>query len=156
MWLFNFYRFYCSLACGILQYFLLYRNIWVACASVIIIRALWYLIEQMIKKITIQKAYNNHVSAFKQLYGPYGIRLANKAETQWRIKESMAEVFAPDITKLKKTVEQLEVMDTLFQAGMRPEGDEFLLHDLKLKYGKYRLEQKPGNEPASGSNTLPK
>ena len=149
MWLFNFYRFYCSLACGILQYFMLYRNIWAACAAIVVTRAAWYFIEQMFKKITIQKAYNKHVPAFKQLYGPYGIRLANKAETQWRVKESMTEVFTPDINKLKKTVGQLEVMDTLFQAGMRPEGDEFLLHDLKLKYGKYRLEKKSDKKPAS-------
>ncbi len=151
MWLFNFYRFYCSCACGALQYFLFFRNIWLACATALIVRVVWLLVERMIQKIVIQRAYNNHVTAFKQLYGPYGIRLANKAEAEWRIKQSMAEVFTPDAAQLKKAVEQLEVMDTLFQAGMRPEGDEFLLHDLKLKYGKHRLGKTPVVQPASGA-----
>ena len=50
-------------------------------------------------------------------------------------------MFTSNQKKLQKAVEQLEMMDTLFKAGMRPEGDEYLLHDLKLKYGKYRLEK---------------
>ena len=57
------------------------------------------------------------------------------------ILKRILQKFSPQTKKkLKKTVEQLEMMDTLFKAGMRPEGDEFLLHDLKLKYGKYRLD----------------
>jgi hypothetical protein len=37
--------------------------------------------------------------------------------------------------------DQLVLMDTLFKAGMSPAGDDFLLHDCKLKYGKYRLSR---------------
>jgi hypothetical protein len=32
-------------------------------------------------------------------------------------------------------------MDELFKAGLSPQGDEYLLHDLRLKYGRYRLEK---------------
>lgn len=33
------------------------------------------------------------------------------------------------------------MMDALFSAGMRPDSDAYQLHDCKLKYGSYRLEQ---------------
>jgi hypothetical protein len=109
----------------------------------------WFYIESVSKKWGIDKNFKKHVSEFKQEYGPYGIRIINKAEKEWRVKASLAEVFTSDKKKLKKTVEQLEAMDALFSAGMRPEGDEFLLHDLKLKYGKLRLENsvRPLNPP---------
>jgi len=89
--------------------------------------------------VAVDASYNAHAAEFKQLYGPYGIRIANKAESDRRIKISLVEVFTDNPKTLKKNVEQLEVMDTLFKAGMQPQGDEFLLHDLKLKYGKHRL-----------------
>jgi hypothetical protein len=64
---------------------------------------------------------------------------------------------------LAAAVEQLEVMDTLFQAGMRPQGDQYLLHDLKLKYGRSRLQSiKSSHSPrpskpdiSAGSGTGP-
>ena len=87
---------------------------------------------------TETRKYN--FTEFKQQHGPYGIRIANKAENEWHIKKSLAEVFTTNIKKLHKAIEQLEMMDTLFKAGLRPEGDEFLLHDLKLKYGKWKTK----------------
>lgn len=89
----------------------------------------------------VEKNYKKYIFDFKRQNGPYGIRIANKADNEWRIKESLAEVFTPNMKKLRKAVEQLEMMDTLFKAGLSPEGDEFLLHDLKFKYSKYRLEK---------------
>ncbi|MDG5814533.1 hypothetical protein QA601_05565 [Chitinispirillales bacterium ANBcel5] len=65
----------------------------------------------------------------------------NKAENDYSLKASLAEVFVTDLNTLRKTVESLEVMDTLFKAGMRPDSDSYQLHDLKLKYGKYRIEE---------------
>jgi len=141
MWLFSFYRFYLSLLFGFGIYFFVIQNIWLGILATVVFRTVWYGIERFIRHGSIQKNFNTHIAAFKQEHGPYGIRIANKAEKEWRIKESLAEVFIPDIKKLKKTVEQLEMMDTLFQAGMRPGGDEYLLHDLKFKYGKLRLEK---------------
>ncbi len=108
--------------------------------ATLLTRITWHLIEQGITRYAIQKDYNRRIAEFKQHHGPYGIRIANKADNEWHTKKNLAEVFTSNQKKLKKTVEQLEMMDTLFKAGMRPEGDEFLLHDLKLKYGKYRLD----------------
>jgi len=137
----SFYRFYCSFLFGCSVYFFLIRNIWLGILAIVLFRLIWYFIERLLRHRSIQKNFNAHIAAFKQEYGPYGIRLANKANQEWRIKESLAEVFTPDIKKLKKAVEQLDMMNTLFNAGMRPDGDEYLLHDLKLKYGKLRLEK---------------
>ena len=82
-----------------------------------------------------------HSAQFKELLGPYGIRMINKAEQDPGIRKSLSEVFTPDLKKLKSTVDQLEMMDTLFKAGMQPDADTYQLHDLKLKYGKYRVEK---------------
>ena len=141
MWVLSFYRFYISVFFGISVYLFFLQNIWIALLSIIVTRVIWYLCERLLKKYAIQKDYQNHITEFKQQNGPYGIRIANKADKEWRFKESLAEVFTANKKKLQKAVEQLEMMDTLFKAGMRPEGDEFLLHDLKLKYGKYRIEK---------------
>jgi hypothetical protein len=54
----------------------------------------------------------------------------------------LSEVFTPNYKQLTKTVEQLEVMDTLFKSGLSPDGDTYQLHELKLKYAKYRIEKK--------------
>jgi hypothetical protein len=107
--------------------------------TVIGVRALVFFIEWWIKRLLINRDFASHEAEFKQLYGPYGIRLINKAGTDSRIRNGLAEVFVADLNKLKKSVEQLDVMEVLFKAGMQPQGDEFLLHDLKLKYGKHRL-----------------
>ncbi|MBD3343704.1 MAG: hypothetical protein GF401_01425 [Chitinivibrionales bacterium] len=141
MWIFNFYRFYCAILAGGLVYAFFIRSIWIWILSTIIVRVLWFAIERAIESARINASFQKHIPKFKEQFGPYGIRLANKAEKNSRIRKSLAEVFTDDPKKLKKSVEQLEVMDALFQAGMRPEGDEYLLHDLKLKYGKNRLEQ---------------
>ena len=140
MWLFSFYRFYISVLCGVSVYLFLIKNIWIGILATLLTRITWLLIEQGIIRYAIQKDYNRRITEFKQHHGPYGIRIANKADNEWHTKKNLAEVFTSNQKKLKKTVEQLEMMDTLFKAGMRPEGDEFLLHDLKLKYGKYRLD----------------
>jgi len=136
------YRLYSSLLCGLLVYFLAAGSVWMALFCAIAFRIVWYVVERIIGNRIIQRAFDRHILEFKQHCGPYGIRIANKAAEEPRIKASLAEVFTDDREKLKKTVEQLEVMDTFFNAGMRPGGDEFLLHDLKLKYGKHRLERK--------------
>ncbi len=139
MFLFSFYRFYASVAAGAVVYFFFIQSVWLWILTTFVVRAAWFGTEMLIDKVRIDKSFSRHVSEFKQLYGPYGIRLANKADTDQRTKKSLAEVFTEDKKKLQKNVEQLEVMDTLFKAGMRPEGDEYLLHDLKLKYGKHRM-----------------
>lgn len=141
MWLLTFYRFYLSLFFGFTIYFFLIQNIWLGILATVAFRTIWYGIERFIRHGSIKKSFKIHSASFKQQFGPYGIRIANKAEDDWHTKESLAEVFTPNTKKLQKTVEQLEMMDTLFQAGMRPEGDEYLLHDLKFKYGKLRLEK---------------
>lgn len=139
MFLLNFYRFYVSVAAGAAVYFLLLHSVWIWILTTVLVRAGWFGVETLLQRMRTQQAFTRHIGEFKQLYGPYGIRLANKAENDQRVKNSLAEVFTDNKKQLKKNVEQLEVMDTLFKAGMRPEGDEYLLHDLKLKYGKHRL-----------------
>jgi len=139
MFLLGFYRFYISVACGGAVYFIWLHRWWAWLLTAILTRIVWFIIEMLTTRAQINRQFQNHASTFKQLYGPYGIRIINKAETDWSIKKSLSEVFTSNTTHLKKSVEQLEVMDTLFQAGIRPEGDEWLLHDLKLKYGKQRL-----------------
>ncbi len=148
MWLFSFYRFYCACVFGLSVYFFYIRNVWVSILVIICFRVAWFLIERMIHRHAIRKDFTKHITDFKQQHGPYGIRIANKAEKEWQIKASLSEVFTPNIKKLQKTVEQLEMFDTLFKAGMRPQGDEYLLHDLKLKYGKERLQRKRSDEAA--------
>jgi uncharacterized membrane protein len=141
MWFFHLYRFYISVTVGIVLFAFFGVSIWIAGVAALVTRVLWYAVERMSERAAINRSFTRHCYRFKQLLGPYGIRIANKAENDYRVKRSLAEVFTPNREKLKKNVEQLEVMDTLFNAGMRPEGDEYLLHDCKLKYGKHRLEQ---------------
>ena len=117
----------------------------------IAVRICLYFIEKKVHHRQINKHFSQHITLFKQLYGPYGIRIANKAESAWHIKRNLSEVFTENETALKKAVESLEVLDTLFKAGLQPQGDDYLLHDLKLKYGKYRLEQ--NHMPANTEKT---
>lgn len=107
---------------------------------------LWYFVEKRINQIRINKWFEQHSYEFKLQTGPYGIRLINQAENDSYIKKSLCEVFTPDLKKLKEAVTQLETMDALFRAGLQPQGDQFQLHDLKLKYGRYRLEKKSDSE----------
>ncbi len=139
-WLFSFYRFFFSLSGGVVAAISL-KHWWISLPAAAVIRYVWYKIEQVLKNRATDRLFDQHAAEFKQLTGPYGIRLINKAEQDKVVKNSLAEVFTPDIKKLKDTVEQLEVMDTLFKAGMHPDGDAYQLHDLKLKYAKYRLKE---------------
>ena len=141
MWLLKFYRFFLSLLSGLLMYLFILKNIWVSILSITVVRLVWLSIDSMLKRYYINRDFSTHIHKFKQQNGPYGIRIANKAETDWRVKELLAEVFTPDIKKLKKSVAMLETMNDLFKAGLSPQGDEYLLHDLRLKYGRYRLEE---------------
>ncbi|MBN1129793.1 MAG: hypothetical protein JXA71_12440 [Chitinispirillaceae bacterium] len=141
MFLVSFYRFYFALIAGAATYFLLFPNLWLSIVIVIAVRTIWLLVERFVEKLAIDRSFEEHRTAFKELYGPYGIRLINKAESNPSVKRSLAEVFTPNLKKLRENVKTLETMDVLFNAGMRPDGDSWQLHDLKLKYGKHRLEQ---------------
>lgn len=141
MFLLTFYRFYIATAIGIAAYFLLLPNLWICVAIAIAVRTVWFFAERYLENLAIARSFEKHQTKFKELYGPYGIRLVNKAESDAEIRISLAEVFTPNVKKLKENVKTLETMDVLFNAGMRPDGDAWQLHDLKLKYGKYRLEQ---------------
>lgn len=144
MWLLSFYRFYICVALGAGLYFFVVHSFWLALLVAVAARVLWWAIEYVWEEMRIRKLLRRELPGFKQHFGPYGIRVANKADTDRRVRKGLAEVFEQDPAKLKKTVDQLEVMDALFQAGMRPQGDEFLFHDLRLKYGKRRLEEMTG------------
>jgi hypothetical protein len=135
------YRFFIAIAAGAAVYFVAFQSVWLWIAVTCAVRILWALAESAWRRRRRELDFRKHIYRFKQQLGPYGIRLANKAETDARIRHSLAEVFTGNRAQLKKTVEQLEVMDALFRAGMRPDGDEYLLHDCKLKYGKRRLEE---------------
>ncbi len=137
----NFYRMLCSIFLGGVVYFLFWAKWWIWIVTSFAIRIIWFFIEKNIDHLHINTLFKQHESLFKQLYGPYGIRVINKAGTDWQTKKSLAEVFTNNKKNLTSAVEQLEVMNTLFQAGLKPDGDSYLLHDLKLKYGKYRLEK---------------
>jgi hypothetical protein len=132
-----------SVLLGALCWFVIFRAWWSWVLVTILSRTIWYFVEHVLRTIQINKDFRTHETVFKQLYGPYGIRLINKSETDFSVRRELAEVFTNNMIKLAKTVEQLEMMDTLFKAGMRPDDDTYILHDLKLKYGKHRLEKDP-------------
>lgn len=142
MWvIFNFYRFYISVLAGAAVFLSVQKTWWAWLGTTLIFRCVWFIIENRIQAFLINRFFLRHCSEFKQLTGPYGIRLINQAEQNPAIKKSLSEVFTPNINKLKDVVKQLEMMDTLFRAGLRPEGDSYQIHDLKLKYAKHRLEK---------------
>jgi hypothetical protein len=141
MWLLGFYRLYISLSSGIACWFFLGRSIWLSILTALAVRVVWFAAEKIIEKISVERDFKRHVYPFKQQLGPYGIRVANQAEKDFRTKKSLAEVFVANPARLKNNVDQLAVLDTLFAAGMRPDSDALLLHDCKLKYGTYRLDQ---------------
>lgn len=140
MFLLQFYRFYIILVISIIIGFLKHSPL-LGFISFILLRTILFTIERLTEKFFILQAYKKYHQQFKDLYGPYGIRIINKAESDSRVRNSLYEVFTFNKNKLKKNVEQLEMLETLFKAGMRPDGDEYLLHDLKLKFGKYRIEK---------------
>ena len=141
MLLLSWYRMYAAIIAGAAVYFLAIRHWWMWVLVTVALRIVWLLTEWWINNRLIEVSYKKHSGEFKQLCGPYGIRIANKAESDFAIKKSLCEVFVDNKQALKKTVDQLEMMNTLFNAGMRPDGDTFQLHDLKLKYGRHRLEK---------------
>jgi hypothetical protein len=141
MWIISFYRLAIALAMGALGYFLLLRSLWLALGIAAASRTAWYFVERVLTKRRINRWFEEHQGAFKEEFGPYGIRLINRAESDLSLKSSLAEVFTPDLGKLKANVDNLEAMDALFKAGLRPDGDAWQLHDLKLRYGKMRLER---------------
>ncbi len=141
MFLLRFYRFYLSVAGGALIFLTLLNSWWGWLGGSILLRIIWALVESKYNNLKTDKYFKQHSFEFKQLLGPYGIRMINKAESDQHIRKSLYEVFTPDIKKLQENVKQLEMMDTLFNAGLRPDSDTYHLHDLKLKYGKHRLEK---------------
>ncbi len=144
MWLFGFYRLYISLCAGIACWFLIARSIWLSMLAALAVRAVWFAVEMIVERMAVENDFKRHVYSFKQQLGPYGIRVANQAEKDFRTKKSLAEVFVSDSARLAKNIDQLRMLDTLFKAGMRPDNDAWLLHDCKLKYGTYRIEQDKG------------
>jgi hypothetical protein len=141
MFLLNFYRFYASLCFGAAFYFFAAHSLWFSLAIALAARVIWFATEKTVGSIRVDKLFKRHLYEFKQQLGPYGIRLANKAETDKTFKKSLTEVFVTETSVLKKNVEQLEMFDTLFKAGMQPDAETYQVHDCKLKYGKYRLEK---------------
>jgi hypothetical protein len=125
---------------GALVYALFIHSWWVAFFSAIAFRSVWFALEHIAQSMMINSYYRKHIYEFKQLLGPYGIRLANQAEESPRTKKRLAEVFVPSLSKLRLAVDRLKVLDTLYQAGMTPDQDARLLHDCILKYGMHRLE----------------
>jgi hypothetical protein len=138
---FGFYRLYASLCAGILVYVLLRQSAWIALACAIAFRSCWFFIERAVQAVLVEKHFKRHIYEFKQQLGPYGIRMANKAEGDRSIKKNLAEVFVPDVKQLQKNYDQLKVLDALFGAGMRPDQESWQLHDCKLKYAAFRLEK---------------
>jgi hypothetical protein len=141
MFILNFYRLYIALVTGAAVYFFVLPRLWLFFVTLIATRVIWFFIERFVRNIRINKSFEEHETPFKEQFGPYGIRLINKARSDPAIKQSLAEVFTNDLKKLQENVKNLETMDVLFNAGMRPDGDAWQLHDLKLKYGKVRLEK---------------
>jgi hypothetical protein len=148
MWLVSFYRFYASLGVGVVAYFLS-RGVAAGVACAIAFRLLLWAMERAIAFFIVNERFNRHVYEFKQQLGPYGIRMANMAQRDRKIKKSLSEVFTPNMKNLKKCVDELTMMDTLFRAGMLPDAETQQLHDCKLKYGTYRLER-VGKKPNKG------
>lgn len=142
MWFFTFYRFYTALLAGFAAYWMGGHTLWSALGIAVVVRVAWFGAERFLDNLIINRNFRRRIQEFKHTYGPYGIRIANKADTDQRVKRSLAEVFVTNRSRLRKTVDQLEALDALFQAGLHPDGDEFLLHDLKLKFGRHRLGER--------------
>jgi hypothetical protein len=141
MWIFAFYRTFIALCAGFAEYFFLARSVWLLIATTILVRSAWLAVERMFSRMTIKRDFDRHVYEFKQQLGPYGIRMANQADNEWHVKKSLGDVFTSNTARLRKNVEQLQMMDTLFKAGMSPDAETYQLHDCKFKYGMFRVEQ---------------
>jgi len=141
MWLLNYFRIYICAGIAIAFSVGFKQPWWLGLLLAIVCRIAWHIVEKEFTKRKINRLFEQHSYEFKQQFGPYGIRLINKAEEDWSVKKSLSEVFECDLKKLKNAVSQLESIDILFKAGLQPQGDMYQLHDLKLKYGKYRLSK---------------
>jgi hypothetical protein len=139
---FRFYRLFLSVGAGALLYFVTLHSWWIWLVGAIVFRIIYHFTESFILKKQRNTWFERHAYEFKQQFGPYGIRLINKAESDPSLKKSLCDVFIPDLTTLQNTVNELEMMEALFNSGLRPDGDAYQLHDLKLKYAKYRLQNK--------------
>jgi hypothetical protein len=148
MWMLGFYRTYASVCAGAAVYIFVLRSVWLLIGAAFMTRAAWFFIERFLGRLAIERDFKRHIFEFKQQCGPYGIRLANKAERDWHVKKSLAEVFTSNPARLKKNVEHLTLMDTLYKAGMRPDADSYQLHDCKLNYGTSRLKRLGSDGPA--------
>ncbi|MDD5675135.1 MAG: hypothetical protein PHC61_13280, partial [Chitinivibrionales bacterium] len=93
MVVFSFYRFYLSIAAGFLSYFLVLPSIWFSVAIAIGVRVFIGAIEKMMRIIAVDRCFKLHEYRFKQLLGPYGIRMINKAEKSFALRKSLYEVF---------------------------------------------------------------
>lgn len=141
MWIFSFYRLYLSVAAGIGAAYLFLPVWWFGIICTVLIRAAIAGGEHIAALYAVNRLFTKHSYTFRQELGPYGIRMVNRAEKDTRLRKSLAEVFVASEKKLRKALEQLELMDTLYKAGMQPDADTWQLHDLKLKYARFRLEQ---------------
>jgi hypothetical protein len=137
----NFYRLYASLCAGFAIYMFLGRNVWLALGCAAAFRLSWFFVEGSVSRILVEVRFKRHIHEFKQQLGPYGIRLANRAEGDRAVRKSLSEVFVPSLKKLKINYDYLKVLDTLYAAGMRPDQESLHLNDCKLKYAAFRLER---------------
>ena len=150
MWIFSFYRMYGAIAVGVGTALLAVHTWWFALLITIIVRGVVAAAEFYLHRLQVERLFKAHAYAFKQELGPYGIRMVNRAEKEFRLRKSLAEVFVKSEKKLRKAVEQLDMMETLYKAGMQPDADTWQLHDLKLKYGRFRIEQLEKSEKQQG------
>jgi hypothetical protein len=141
MVLLSFYRLHASLCAGVLSYIFFSRTITAGLLCAVTARFLWFIVEHFLGVLSINKHFDQHVYEFKQQLGPYGIRMANMAQRDWKVKKRLEEVFTPNEKYLAKNIDQLRALDALFSAGMRPDEQTYQLHDCMLKYGAYRLEK---------------
>lgn len=140
MWIFSFYRLFIACAVAVLLFIFAGHHWWLALTGLVAVRAIFFGAEFLLNRFLVEQAFKAHSFTFKQQIGPYGIRLINKAETDYSLRKSLYEVFTANRKNLKKNVENLDVMEKLFSAGMRPDSETCHQHDLKLKYGTWRLE----------------
>jgi len=146
MVLLHFYRMYASLGAAAAAWLFFSLRPWAAALCALGVRFAWFAAERRVNAYRVKKHFVKHVYEFKQQLGPYGIRLANMAENDRSVMKSLDEVFTPNEKQLRKNVDQLRMLDTLFSAGMRPDAQTYQIHDCTLKYGMYRLEQMDKNK----------
>jgi len=135
------YRLYAAFCAGAVMWRIFSLPLWAATLTSLAVRIAWFVIEGRVIAYGVKKHFHQHAYSFKQQLGPYGIRLANMAENDPAVMKSLDEVFTPNEKQLQKNVDQLRLFDTLYNAGMRPDAQSFQIHDCKLKYGIWRLEQ---------------